>query len=102
MEPKMQKFLSITIAAAFSCTALAATGFPSDIAAFITHRDDCDHFRGEEPYNAERAKFLNAQIKQLCAGTDKSLAQLKAKYKANKDVLAKLNDYEPNIETTRK
>src|SRR5688572_25849975 len=86
-----------------SAGCLASTGYaqpqwPADVASFMEHRDGCDHFRGEEPYDAERRKFLHQRILELCVGTDKQLALLKKKYRANKTVIAKLNEYEPKIE----
>ena len=78
--------------------AQAQDKWPSDLARFIERRDGCDHFRGEEPYDKERAAFLNQKMKELCPGTDKALAGLKQKYRNNKNAMAVLNEYEPQIE----
>ncbi len=78
---------------------LATSPFPADVTKFVEQRDGCDHFRGEYPYDEERAQFLQKNLKELCTGTDKKLAQLKKKYKTRSDIINKLSDYEPQIET---
>jgi|AACY02.12.fsa_nt_gi hypothetical protein len=35
---------------------------------FVHAAQACLHFAGEEPYDAERAEFLNAMIDESCAG----------------------------------
>ncbi|WP_076591850.1 hypothetical protein [Herminiimonas arsenitoxidans] len=80
----------------------AQSKFPADVARFIEKRDGCDHFRGEEPYDEERRKFLLDNITALCTGSDNKLAQLKKKYAGRPDVIGKLNEYELRIETGRK
>ena len=87
-----------------ACSMVLAEGvmgqakLPPDVARFVERRDGCDHFRGEDPYDAERRKFLHQQMLELCTGTDKQLAELKKKYRTDKTVTAKLNQYEPQIE----
>jgi hypothetical protein len=80
-----------------------ATGipdYPFDVEEFIDRREICDHFRGEEPYDADRAKFLTEQIMETCTGTDNELQKLKQKYKDNDDILQLLNGFEEEIEST--
>ena len=72
--------------------------WPADVAAFIEKRDLCDHFRGEEPYDEERRKFLEKNIIELCTGTDKKLSALKEKYRGNSAVIERLSIYEEDIE----
>ncbi len=79
-----------------------ATGvpdYPFDVEEFIDCREICDHFRGEEPYDADRAKFLAAQIKETCSGTDKELRELKQKYKNDDKIMQILNRFEEEIES---
>lgn len=71
---------------------------PHDVRRFVEQRTLCDHFRGEEPYDAERKKFLETRIRKHCAGTDRRLSALKSKYKSNSQVLSKLNEFEAEIE----
>jgi hypothetical protein len=78
--------------------AIAQTRLPEDVARFVERRDGCDHFRGEEAYDAKRREFLEQQTLKLCAGSDRQLAELKKKYGSNKAVMTKLNEYEAQIE----
>jgi hypothetical protein len=71
---------------------------PKDVTRFVDQRDGCDHFRGEEPYDEARRKFLDKSMDRLCTGTDKKLARLKKKYAGRPDVMSKLNEYEIRIE----
>ena len=76
----------------------AIKGLPADVATFKERRDLCDHFRGEEPYDAERRTFLEESMNKYCTGTDKELASLKRRYKGNTVVLKVLSEYEETIE----
>jgi hypothetical protein len=76
----------------------AARPLAAEIVAFQKKRDACDHFRGEAPYDAERAKFLAAQLAENCAGTDRLLADLRSRYANDADALAALKGYEDKIE----
>jgi hypothetical protein len=71
---------------------------PADIAAFKERRTQCDHFRGEEPYDKAREKFLLEQLKQYCTGTDAELAMLRKKYARDAAAMKSLNAYEERIE----
>ncbi len=75
-----------------------AATFPQDVASYIERRNLCDHFRGEDPYDEERRAFLEKNILELCTGTDRQLAALKQKYSSNCAIMAKLEQYEPEIE----
>ncbi len=84
-----------------SNAASTALAFPSEVTSFMVDRDGCDHFRGEEPYDAERAAFLEENIRELCTGTDAKLALLRHRYAADPDVLAALGNYEEGVEQPR-
>jgi hypothetical protein len=76
-----------------------APSFPPDVKTFKDRRDVCDYFRGnEEKINKKRAKELAARMKEHCAGTDKELASLKAKYKDDKTVSKSLAGYAEKTE----
>lgn len=79
----------------------AQAKLPADVARFIEKRDGCDHFRGEEPYDAERRAFLLKNMNKLCKGTDRQLARLKKKYAQQPAIMEKLNDYDEQIEAGR-
>jgi hypothetical protein len=76
----------------------ANLALPAPIRSFTTRRDQCDHFRGEEPYYAARAREIAAKMKRYCAGTDRELRRLRKKYAHNPRVLKTLNAYEDTIE----
>jgi hypothetical protein len=71
-----------------------------DLQRFIDKREGCDHMRGEipEPGEKQRMREVNREIRKLCKGTDKDLAQLTRKYSANGSVMQRLNEFEPDIE----
>jgi hypothetical protein len=76
----------------------AQSRLPPDIIRFAERRDACDHFRGEEAYDAERRKFLEDRMRKLCTGTDRKLEALALKYRRHPKVLDKLQSYERRIE----
>lgn len=71
---------------------------PADVRAFTARRDLCDHFRGEEGYDAARQAEIAAQVRRNCRGTDRALARLKRLYRGNARVRAVLARYESGIE----
>ena len=73
-------------------------GLPPDVVAFHEKRSLCDHFRGEEPYDAQRAAFLKAELARTCAGSDQALANMRQRYAADPKVIASLQPYEDRIE----
>ena len=73
-------------------------GLPPEVLAFKRKRDDCDHFRGEEGYDAERRAFLTKALARSCTGTDQALAALRQQHAANPAVIAALQGYEDRIE----
>lgn len=73
--------------------------FPDEVTAFMVDRDGCDHFRGEEPYDAERRAYLEESIAELCTGADAKLAALRRRYERDPAVIAALGGYEDRIES---
>lgn len=71
---------------------------PKDVSAFLERRESCDHWRGEEGYDAERQADIDWSICQSCTGSDAKLASLKKKYWSNSEVMARLKDFEVKIE----
>lgn len=78
-------------------SSLAET-MPADVQAFMDKRDECDHWRGEEPYDDDRAKEITNAINDTCTGTDQKLAGLRDKYKDREAVIKALAYYEDRIE----
>ena len=75
-----------------------AQALPDDVAAFIEMREACDHFRGEDPYDAEREAFLLRMMKETCIGTDAELARLREAHAGNAVVIDALAHFEDSIE----
>lgn len=99
----MKKILFLVLCVVLS-TASIANDLPADVQSFIDERDGCDHFRGEpwgagdDPAVKERREFVFENIKKLCTGTDKRLAELRKKYRNDPIVIKRLRAYEDNIE----
>ncbi|MBB5711700.1 hypothetical protein [Sphingomonas xinjiangensis] len=71
---------------------------PRQVQRFITRRNGCDHFRGEEPYDADRNAEISRQLTRLCTGTDAELARLKRRHAHNPAVQRALAGYELQAE----
>lgn len=81
-----------------SDVAASAAPFPREVTEFMVSRDGCDHFRGEEPYDAERRAYIEENVAELCHGTDARLAMLRRRYAGDTSVIAALQGYEDRIE----
>ena len=75
----------------------SAPPLPEEVTAFVSKRDDCDHWRGEDPYDADRAKQIADAENKTCKGSDAALANLRKKYKNDPNVIDALKDYEDKI-----
>ncbi|WP_253339383.1 hypothetical protein [Sphingobium sp. OAS761] len=82
-----------------SDVAASAEPFPREVTEFMVGRDGCDHFRGEEAYNAERRAYIAENVAELCQGTDAKLAMLRRRYAGDASVLEALKGYDSHIET---
>jgi hypothetical protein len=77
---------------------VAAIGVEGCAGQVALRRQTCDHFRGEEPYSAERRAELEAASDKYCRGTDRELAALRSKYRNNAGILKVLDTFENDIE----
>ena len=75
-----------------------AAALPADVVAFRAKRDECDHFRGEEPTDQARAAFLTEAMERTCTGTDAALIDLRKRYAGNAAIVSALADYEDEVE----
>lgn len=89
---------ALALALLTSASTHAAGPLPEDVARYIERREACDHWRGEEAYDAEREAEILRGICQSCPGSDAGLARLKKKHGADKAVQKRLAEFEPNIE----
>lgn len=86
-------------AAGQSGAATAGDGsLPADVVSFRVKRDECDHFRGEEPSDDARAAFLAKATERTCTGSDAALASLRKRYANKPAVIAALASYDDEIE----
>lgn len=76
----------------------SAEAFPAEVTAFMVDRDGCDHFRGEDPYDADRRAFIAENIAELCTGTDARLSMLRRRYAGDAEVIAALKSYDARSE----
>jgi hypothetical protein len=76
------------------CQAEPAT-FPRDVSEFLSTRESCDHWRGEEGYDEVRRAEIARATCDACQGTDSKLAGLKRKYRTHANVIAKLSEFGP-------
>jgi hypothetical protein len=67
---------------------------PTDVVEFFERRVLCEHFLGEEPYDAERREFLIRSIDVTCTGTDRTLQALRQRYRDDPGVAARLAEFE--------
>ncbi|MGY4395098.1 hypothetical protein ACVWZA_000259 [Sphingomonas sp. UYAg733] len=70
-----------------------ARGLPGDVQHFIARYEDCQHWAGEEPYDAERGNEISAAIEETCRGIDAKLRKLTTRYRSSPDVAATLARY---------
>lgn len=90
----MKSFLLLTfiVSSVFVTAQVSAeTPLPKDVQRLLADREACDHWRGEEPYDAERKAAIDWAVCHACTGTDARLAALKKKYHSSAVVMEKLN-----------
>ncbi|MGE7367796.1 hypothetical protein ACQKKX_01840 [Neorhizobium sp. NPDC001467] len=86
-------------AAPVPADALPADALPADVRHYIAERENCDHFRGEDPYDADRRREIDAALDRYCKGTDARLDSLRKKYrKGSAAIRDVLNGFEYPIE----
>ena len=66
---------------------------PKDVRDFVARRDICQHFLGEEPYDAERRRYLEEAIRENCSGTEKRYQSLRKRYERDMETKVWLERY---------
>ena len=79
----------------FDISKEAFEGAPADVKCFAAHAVACERFAGEEPYEKERAAFLNEALTRHCSAARNQLKPLKKKYQSKKEALQILAICEP-------
>ena len=93
--------LTLDLSIAPSSSSFGATGkrvIPDDVHAFVTRRVECDHLRGEDPYNEKRAKQLDKLLVRACRGTDAELGRLRSRYRHVRSIISMLKPYDAQVE----
>lgn len=54
---------------------------PADVQAFLARENTCQHFAGEEPYDDERRRELDAANAEFCEGREKNFDDLVARHR---------------------
>ncbi|MDF7777864.1 hypothetical protein P1X14_21595 [Sphingomonas sp. AOB5] len=67
-----------------------ARGMPADVQRYLVRRADCEHWSGEEPYDADRKAEIERNVNQLCAGLDAETATLRTRHAGDPVVAAAL------------
>lgn len=101
MRPAALSFLALACAlhaSAVEAQLSDADPLPGDVRAFVARRQNCDHFRGEEPYDRARATEIALRLREFCTGTDAELARLKRIHARDRAVQRALANYEIGIE----
>lgn len=84
--------LSPAVAAETPGSPGAKANIPADAAAYVQRRIACDHWAGEDPYDAARARQIAAAAKSLrCDAIDADETRLRRKYGRDPDVLKALD-----------
>jgi len=66
---------------------------PRPVAAFVERRADCNHWTGEEPYDAPRRAEIERAIRDLrCARIEEDEARIRRRYRTNAEVIAILDE----------
>jgi hypothetical protein len=57
------------------------------VRAFIARRTECNHWGGEEPYDAQRRNEIERAVRDLrCNRLDKDEAKLRKRYRTNREL----------------
>ena len=66
-------------------------GMPADVSDFIYRRVECNHWEGEEPYDAERARDIEeATLRLDCKALPQQEQYLRQQYSGEEGVLESL------------
>lgn len=66
---------------------------PRPVAAFVGRRADCNHWTGEEPYDAERRAEIERAIRSLrCTRIEEGEARIRKRYRGNAAVITILDE----------
>jgi hypothetical protein len=64
-----------------------AAGLPAEVTRLVERWQECSHWGGEEPYDADRRKQIADGVARSCPGNEEERARLRATYADRPDVL---------------
>lgn len=68
-------------------------GMPEDVRKLVDDYDTCEHFAGEEPYDADRRNEIEVAVAQYCTPAPARLAKLMQRYRNDAHISAWLRQY---------
>ncbi|MEN3748538.1 hypothetical protein TPR58_15285 [Sphingomonas sp. HF-S3] len=71
-----------------------ARGLPADVQRYLIRHAGCEHWAGEEPYNAQRRAEIETNVAQSCTGLDAARADLLTRHRsepASHEALSRLD-----------
>lgn len=71
-----------------------ARGLPADVQRYLVRHADCEHWAGEEPYDAQRRAEIETNVAQICTGLDAARADLLTRHRsepASHEALSRLD-----------
>ena len=72
---------------------------PRDVRVLIDRKISCEHWAGEEPYDAGRRREIEKAVRELrCDSLERDEARLRRRYAGSKPVLKAIGDYPAAIE----
>ena len=65
----------------------AAVSSPAAVRAYLARRASCDHWRGEEPYDARRRSQILGAERRACSGLEEERRRLRLRHRGDASVL---------------
>lgn len=60
----------------------AQPALPADVRRLVEQHESCEHWLGEDGYDAERAREIGRAVRAICPGIDRARARLLRRYRA--------------------
>lgn len=96
--PALLLFVSFLANAQMAVSTTEVPDLPIDVQRYLDRRASCDHWRGEDGYDAERAREIRIGICKSCGGSDVGLEFLKKQHADDPVVMEQLSALDPSIE----
>ncbi len=88
---RVRPFVILALMLPVAAIAAPPSFMPREVARFLERRMDCDHWAGEEPYDAARRREIEANIRDLrCEMIERDEKRLRKRYAGKPAVLRML------------